>query len=140
MKPVGVIQAKRSRHSGVQYELSWNPAESRNIVATSVNAQFTHFAAECVRVEVQNSCRALWSVDHSRSSIQSGQDVIAFHVLKAREESSADRALFSAIGETAFERFGRGCVAKIAQGGGSGEKMQGGPEDGPQLRVLLHAR
>src|ERR1700739_766169 len=122
MKPVGVTQAKRSRHSGVQYELSWSPAESRNIVAPAVNAQFAHFAAECVRVEVQNFCRALWSVDHSRSSIESGQDVIAFHVLKAREESFRRSGSILRNGGNGFWRFGRGCVAKIAQRGGSAKK------------------
>src|ERR1700746_3439932 len=109
---------------GVRDEVSWSPAESRNIVAPAVNAQFAHFAAECVRVEVKNFCRSLWSIDHSRSSIQSGQDVIAFHVLEAREESFRRPGSVLRNGGNSFWRFG----AKVAQRGGSGKKPRGNRE------------
>ena len=38
-------------------------------------------------MEIQNSGRALRSVNHSGSSIQSSEDVIALHLLKTRERS-----------------------------------------------------
>ena len=69
-----------SRHFGNRHETSWGA--SRYIVTSPANTQLTHLATECVRVEIQNSGSALRSVNHPTRSVESGNDVIAFHLLE----------------------------------------------------------
>jgi hypothetical protein len=81
MQDTGSTSATLSRHFDDRHEISWRA--SRYIVTSAVNTQFTHLAPECVRVEIQNSSCALWSVDHPTRSIEGGKNVIAFHLLEA---------------------------------------------------------
>ena len=139
MKPVGARRQHGHDIPGFDTKFRGGLGESRNIVAPSVNAQLTHSAAECVRVEIQNSCRALWSVNHSRSSIQSGEDMIAFHLLKTWEQSFRRRALFSAMGGSAFGGLAEDTWLRSPNAGVLGEK-RGQPRERALLRARLHAR
>jgi len=64
-------------------------------------------------MQIQNFCCALWSVNHSCSSMQRSEDVIAFHLLKARE--GCFRRPCTVLHDVGISRWVNdgGCAAKI---------------------------